>query len=152
MGSWRSWSQLRLQAKKCLRLQAKKSSSRRLQLLTLNFSFQLCKISLLIKIIYGSYCLYKLNRLHVYILLVLFAFIKDPAEAGAAKKKRLQLSAPTYKKIGSGSGAAPQLCNTGFKVKSFEKICGRKSCDPVPLRRITVNAVNAKINFRALLL
>ena len=36
--------------KKRLRLQAKKGSSRRLRLLTLKFSFQLCKISLLIKI------------------------------------------------------------------------------------------------------
>ena len=63
--------------KKRLRLQAKKGSSRRLRLQTLNFSFQLCKISLLIKI---------------------------------------------------------------------------KFCDPVPLRRITVTAVNAKVNFRALLL
>ena len=35
--------------KKRLRLQAKKGSSRRLRLLTLNFSFQLCKISLLNK-------------------------------------------------------------------------------------------------------
>ena len=74
----RSRSRLRLQAKKRgSGSRQKKGSSRRLQLLTLNFSFQLCKISLLIKI---------------------------------------------------------------------------KFCDPVPLRRITVTAVNAKVNYRALLL
>ena len=96
-------------SKKRLRLQAKKGSSRRLQLLTLNFSSQLCKISLLMKIIYRSYCLYKLNWLQVYILLVFLAFIKDPAEAGASINKWLRLSAPTYKKIGSGSGATSKL-------------------------------------------
>ena len=38
-----------------------------------------------------------------------FAFLTDPAGAGAAFKSRLWLSAPTDQKIGSGSGAALKI-------------------------------------------
>ena len=58
-------------------------------------------------------CLYKLNRIHVYILqehdVFLIAFLGDPAGAGTALNRQLRLSAPTHHKIGSGSGAAYKL-------------------------------------------
>ena len=57
-------------------------------------------------IIFGSYCLYKLNRFF-------FTFLKDPAGVGAAIKKRPRLSAPTYHKIDFGSGAASKLAAPG---------------------------------------
>ena len=49
--------------------------------------------------------------------LFFLAFLKVPAGAAAALKRLLRFSAPTERKIGSGSGAASKLrlrlCNTG---------------------------------------
>ena len=77
------------------------------------FSFQLWKIQLLLKIIFGSYCFYKLNLLHFYMFQsqgsYYFSFLKDPTGAGAAIKQRLRLTAPAYQKIGSGPGAASKV-------------------------------------------
>ena len=128
-GCPRSRSLLRLWTKKKrLRLQAKKGGSRRVWLLTLKFFISGLTNFNLIKIIFGSYGLYKLN----WARLVFFAFLKDPAGAGAAIKELPRLSAPTYQKIGSGSATLEKRawgkehehvhCNVQYTHKMFTTV------------------------------
>ena len=128
-GCPRSRSLLRLWTKKKrLRLQAKKGGSRRVWLLTLKFFISGLTNFNLIKIIFGSYGLYKLNLAR----LVFFAFLKDPAGAGATIKELPRLSAPTYQKIGSGSATLEKRawgkehehvhCNVQYTHKMFTTV------------------------------
>ena len=73
-----------------------------------NFSLQLWTILLIIKIIFGSYYLYKLNWLHVYILQeqdLSFLLSLKIQQKPECRKKRLFRLRPTKK-----SAPAPQHC------------------------------------------
>ena len=97
------------QKKNRLRLQAKKSGTRRLLLLTRNFFMSALKYVTINKNHFSSCFLLILNWLHDYILKKqdFFSFLKDPAGAGAAIKSS----------SGSGSDLPKnrlRLRNTGF--------------------------------------